>query len=230
MQERKDLPPLLDGHVTHKPLGNPLLPYGTPQHVAELVMLILKLTFEELPDKHPYRFRQDINQTGILFDVHLNKEADIWGKKPIVVVSRGAQSAGVTMTGDMATRNLPLHRSERSNMVDSSVDIKVVSKLRAECENIGQLVFSTLLTCRTLLPSLCNVHMVQNLSMSPAAKLELDDTCFLVQLSFQYTMQYIWKQASPKHLLQAVELHVQQQKTDIPGGTETEVPPEAIFS
>ena len=33
-----------------RPLGNPLIPYDTPLHVTELLLQILKITFEDLPE------------------------------------------------------------------------------------------------------------------------------------------------------------------------------------
>lgn len=78
-----------------RPIGNPIIPYDTPLHVMELFLQILKLTFEELPEDYPYRYvRDDFDKSGVAFDVALNKDSEVYGKKPLVVVSRGMQGAG----------------------------------------------------------------------------------------------------------------------------------------
>lgn len=192
-----------------RPIGNALVPYGTPLHVTEILLLILKVTFEGFPEASPYHFcGDDFEKTGILFDVTLNKHSGIWGKKPLVVVSRGTQNSSIVATGDAARLNIPMHSRTGSTLIESSADIKVVSKAKAETEIIGQHIFGTLMMARTILPQLCGVHMVQAVTLSPVSKFEQDDECFMLQASIVYTMQYAWSHTTPVILLDKLQTSI----------------------
>lgn len=188
-----------------RPLGNPLIPYDTPLHVTELLLQILKITFEDLPEDCPYRFvRDDFDSSGIAFDVALNKDSEVYGRKPLVVVSRGMQGAGPTVVGDLAHVNLPTHAKAGSNLVTSSVNIQVVSKTKAEVEIVAQHIFSLLLMCRTHMPKLLGIHMVNSLSLSEVTKMEDDDTVFHTQISLDYSIQYKWSQETKNEVLRGI--------------------------
>lgn len=195
------------------PRGNPLVPYGTPLHVAELVLALLRLTFAALPEDHPYRFTDDYATTGILFDTTYNKDSGAFGVKPLVIVSRGGQSTAPIMTGDMAALSKALERKIGSTLVSASVDIHVRGRAKAETEIVGQLVFGMLTACRTLLPELAGVHMVENLSLSPSIRDDRDDAQFVVRLSLNYSMQYAWQRTLPAELLRVIGLSVNE---DVP--------------
>ena len=188
-----------------RPLGNPLIPYDTPLHVTELLLQILKITFEDLPEDYPYRFvRDDFDSSGIAFDVALNKDSEVYGRKPLVVVSRGMQGAGPTVVGDLVHVNLPTHAKAGSNLVTSSVNIQVVSKTKAEVEIVAQHIFSLLLMCRTHMPKLLGIHMVNSLSLSEVTKMEDDDTVFHTQISLDYSIQYKWSQETKNEVLRGI--------------------------
>lgn len=195
------------------PRGNPLVPYGTPLHVAELVLALLRLSFAALPEDHPYRFTDDYATTGILFDTTYNKDSGAFGVKPLVIVSRGGQSTAPIMTGDMAALSKALERRSGSTLVSASVDIQVRGRAKAETEIVGQLVFGMLTACRTLLPELAGVHMVENLSLSPSIRDDRDDAQFVVRLSLNYSMQYAWQWTLPTELLRVLGLSINE---DIP--------------
>ena len=171
-------------------------------------MVLLKTVFARLPEDHPYHFCNDMDRTGIVFDVAFNKAAGIWGKKPVVTVTRGSQSFGVLDLGDLSTRSLAMGSRNASNMVESSTDIRVVSKSKAETEIISERIFSSLMMMRTLLPELCGVHMVSSVSMSPAQQFEQDDTCYEVDITMQFSMQYKWEHATPVELLKGVKIGI----------------------
>lgn len=195
------------------PRGNPLVPYGTPLHVAELVLALLRLSFAALPEDHPYRFTDDYATTGILFDTTYNKDSGAFGVKPLVIVSRGGQSTAPIMTGDMAALSKALERRSGSTLVSASVDIQVRGRAKAETEIVGQLVFGMLTACRTLLPELAGVHMVENLSLSPSIRDDRDDAQFVARLSLNYSMQYAWQWTLPAELLRVLGLSINE---DIP--------------
>lgn len=195
------------------PRGNPLVPYGTPLHVAELVLALLRLSFAALPEDHPYRFTDDYATTGILFDTTYNKDSGAFGVKPLVIVSRGGQSTAPIMTGDMAALSKALERRSGSTLVSASVDIQIRGRAKAETEIVGQLVFGMLTACRTLLPELAGVHMVENLSLSPSIRDDRDDAQFVVRLSLNYSMQYAWQWTLPTELLRVLGLSINE---DIP--------------
>lgn len=192
-----------------RPLGNPLIPYDTPLHVTELLLQILKITFEDLPEDYPYRYvRDDFDKSGVAFDVALNKDSEVYGRKPLVVVSRGMQGAGPTVVGDLAHVNLPTHAKAGSNLVTSSVNIQVVSKTKAEVEIVAQHIFSLLLMCRTHMPKLLGIHMVNSLSLSEVTKMEDDDTVFHTQISLDYSIQYKWSQETKNEVLRSIAMRL----------------------
>lgn len=195
------------------PRGNPLVPYGTPLHVAELILALLRLTFAALPEDHPYRFTDDYATTGILFDTTYNKDSGAFGVQPLVIVSRGGQSTAPIMTGDMAALSKALERRSGSTLVSASVDIQVRGRAKAETEIVGQLVFGMLTACRTLLPELAGVHVVENLSLSPSIRDDRDDAQFVARLSLNYSMQYAWQWTLPAELLRVLGLSINE---DIP--------------
>lgn len=192
-----------------RPLGNPLIPYDTPLHVTELILQILKITFEDLPEDYPYRFvRDDFDSSGIAFDVALNKDSEVYGRKPLVVVSRGTQGAGPTIVGDLAHVDLPTHLKAGSNLVTSSVNIQVISKTKAEVEIISQHIFSLLLMCRTHMPRLLGIHMANSISLSEVSKMEDDDTIFHTQMVLDYSIQYKWTQETKNEVLKSIATHI----------------------
>lgn len=194
--------------VPSLPRGNPLVPYGTPLHVAELTLALLRATFAALPEEHPYRFTDNYATTGILFDTSYNKDSGAFGIKPLVVVSRGGQSTAPIMTGDMATLSKALERKAGTTLVSASLDIQVRGRAKAETEIVGQHVFGMLAACRTLLPELAGVHMAENLSLSPVVRDDQDDAQFVARLSLSYVMQYRWSAVFPVEPLRAVGLAV----------------------
>lgn len=169
-------------------------------------MIALKMIFADLPEDHPYHFDpENYEKTGLLIDTAYNKSSGIWGKKPIITVARGSQTTDVQMLGDMTTRNMTLASRKASNIVGSTVDIRVVSPLKDEAEIISERVFCSLMMLRTLLPELCGVHYVSNISMSPAQQLEQDDVCYEVDLTMQFSMQYKWDHVTPVSILQGIQ-------------------------
>lgn len=186
------------------PKGHNLLPYATPLHVSELIFTILKQTFADLEEGNPYKYDPDYEKSCIGFDVTLNKESDIYGKKPLIILSRGAQTTGSTVLGDMATHNMLMDSYMKSSMVHSSVDIKVVSRRKAEVENISQFIFTVCMMYRTVLPKLTGGHMFDSLSLSPVSMFDQDDKMFITNLSYNYQMQYRWSQEIDGILLRSV--------------------------
>lgn len=192
------------------PVGSQLVPYESPAHVTDLVLIMVKELFRCLPEGHPYRFTDDFDTTGVLVDTSYNKASEIWGKKPIITVSRGMQNAGVIVLGDMATMNIPMQSHMASNLVSATTEIHVVSKSRAETEIIAERVFSSLMMLRTHGKKLLGVHMINSISMANPQPLEQDDQSYDVAITMQYYMQYKWEDVIPVTLLQAVCTHVNE--------------------
>ncbi len=191
------------------PLGNALIPYGTPLHITELFLQILKLTFADFPENHPYRYiPDDFERSGIAFDVSLNKEGGIYGKKPLVVVSRGAQNMSPNFLGDMATSQPQISFQRGSNLYAASVNLQILSRVKAEVEIIGQLIFSMVMLCRTHFPSQTGMHMLQAGILSEVTRMDGDDAMFICQGSFNYVGQYIWTQSRNDPLLKHVQVAV----------------------
>ena len=178
-----------------KPLGNALIPYGTPLHVTELVLQLLKLVFQDFPEDHPYRYDpDDYENTGVAFDVVFNKKSKIYGKRPIIVVNRGPQTTDPAMIGDFAGADLMNYIKRGSGLLSSSVNILVGSRSKPDVEIISQHIFSYLMTCRTHLPRLTGVHMAMNISLSDVSRADDDDEFFQSSITLSYVMQYLWTQ------------------------------------
>lgn len=177
------------------PLGSDLVPFGSPLHVSELFLQLLKLHFSDLPDGSPFKYiENDFENTKINFDVALNKESDIYGAKPLIVISRGQQSMVPTEIGDLAAGNFPRNVQYGSHLFTAAQNFNILSKSRPEVEVIGQIIFAILMKLRTRLPYLLNLHTIQSLMLSEATRMEDDDAMFMAQGMFTYMGQYIWKQ------------------------------------
>lgn len=201
----------------HFPLGNPLVPYGTPLHITELFLRLLKMTFAEFPEGHPLRYNpDDYEKSGIAFDVSLNKESGIYGKKPLVVVRRGSQQCANIVLGDTASVHVPTSNGHGSNTYVSTIEIQILSRVKAEAEIIGQYVFNFMLFARTHFPALTGLHMVQNIMLSEVSRMEDDDAMFTSSATFAYTGQYIWARMRNDPVLRSVGVAIQkiQQATE----------------
>ncbi len=194
-----------------KPLGNALVPYGTPLHVSELFLQLLKLVFQDLPEGHPYRYLpDDFENSGVAFDVSFNKKANIYGKRPIIVVSRGPQSTSPIMIGDFAGANLPDFVKRGSGVLSSSVNVIIGSRSKPDVEIISQYIFSYAMTCRTHLPKMLGIHMATNVSLSDVNRADDDDEFFQANLSFQFVMQYLWTQTEQLERLAKIMLRINE--------------------
>jgi len=191
------------------PIGNRLVPYGTPLHVTELFLRLLKIVFAEFPEDYPYRYiENDYDNTGILFDVALNKESEIFGKKPLVIVTRGSQNTTPINIGDLAHAHIPTNFKAGSNTYVGQLNFHVLSKTKAEVEIISQHIFGLLMLCRTWMPKMLNIHMVQSIMLSEVTKMEDDDTVFFTQGSFSYVGQYIWTQQTDDPILKSIVISI----------------------
>ena len=167
-------------------------------------MLLLKMYFSRLPEDDPYRFCNELDLTGVLFDTALNKDSSVVANKPLITVGRGMQSFNVAMLGDVATFSMPKASRQASNLVESAVDVHVLSRKRAEADILGERVFAMLMEMRALLPVLLPLHMVRAVTMTQAQPMEQDDQCFAVDLSMQYVMQYKWDHSTNADILQDI--------------------------
>ena len=95
------------------------------------------------------------------------------------------------MVGDLAHGNLPRHGKFGSNLAGSSINVQIASRTKAEVEILGQYVFGLVMMCRTHMPGILGIHIVDAVVLSDVDKFEDDDTMFLAQLSVQYSTQYI---------------------------------------
>lgn len=190
------------------PIGHTLVPYGSPLHVSELFLQILKIHFGEFPEGHPFRYTDDFETSGIAFDIALNKESGIYGVKPLVVLSRGNQTSDITILGDLGAAKPMLMRKACAGMYACSQNFNILSKSRPEVEIIGEIIYSLIMFRRVNLPSFLNLHMIQNLTLSEAARMEDDDAMFMVQGAFSYLGQYIWKKSYKGEVFKSSSVNV----------------------
>lgn len=193
-------------HDTHHlPIGSRLTPRGTPLHVSELMLLLVKQAFANLPSSSPYLFRTSYEDTGVHIDMALNKESGIYGKKPIIVLSRGPVRDQPMALGDVASARPTAGHVHRTGLVASSIGFKVLSRAKLECEVVAQTLFCILRQYRILLPSLLGLHSVDSVELSEVQRFEEDDEMFLAQLNWSYTMQMHWTEDHKAPVLLSIE-------------------------
>jgi hypothetical protein len=193
------------------PVGSSLTPYSTPMHVYQLVLQLLRETFATMGgDDYPFRYTPDFETTRILVDTIYNKDSEAFGKKPLLVVSRGGIGMAPTVIGDRGTMNLRTSAGTYTTLVSSSVNVKVIGRTQATTDILANEVFNFLTTCRTLLPRLTAVHTVQGINLSEIGPLEQDDSLFVCIASLNYAMQYRWVQIDPVLLLKGIDFYVNE--------------------
>ena len=196
------------------PIGNQLTPRTTPLHVYQLVLVLLQMTFEELEDTHPFRYRPDPDTTGIFFDTVYNKDSEVYGGKPVIVVSRGGVSTSPTVTGDRGlTNNLTGHQL-KTGLVSSSVTVKIISSNPGMVDILSNEVFNTLTAIRTLLPSLTSISTVSSFSLSEIAKYEESDVMYYCVAGMSYNMQYKWTHKTKAELLNSISIYLRARGTE----------------
>ena len=180
------------------PLGNPLVPYETPYHVVELIIQLLKITFNEIPPDEPFHFDpDDFNHTKILFDTTYNKESNAVAK-PLIVVSRGQQSASTIDIGDRT----PIYHSigegfvnsKFSNFIDANLEIRIISKNKSEVEILGQHVFAFIMCVRVMLNKYVHIHMIRQVDLTPVQRQDKDTEAYMCMLNMAYVMQPKWEE------------------------------------
>lgn len=200
------------------PLGNPLVPYETPYHVVELIIQLLKITFNELPPDNPFYYDpDDFNHSKILFDTTYNKESNAVAK-PLIVVSRGQQSFA---TIDLGDRTPILHAigeghvtSQFSNFIDANLEIRVISKNKPEVEILGQHVFAFIMCVRTILNRYVHVHMIRQVDLTPVQRQDKDTEAYMCMLNMAYVMQPKWDEFLPAERLKQIAFRMFNETVD----------------
>jgi len=183
-------------------------------HIAQLTLVMLKATFAELGgDNYVYKYTQDFNTTGVVIDTVFNKESGAYGKKPAVIVSRGAVNSNQISAGDMGVQSIHTHNSMKTSLVQSSVEIKVLSKNSGEVDHLSNEVYNFLLMCRTVFPKMLGIHMANNPSMSPISPMEQDDHMYYCVASLPYQTQYMWRHLIPQNILNGIHLYINNEES-----------------
>lgn len=197
-----------------RPTGNTITPVSTPLHVYKLVYLVLQDVFRSQdPDKWPFTLTDDFETTQVGFDTVYNKASDYYGKKPLIVVSRGPQSTAPLAIADRGATNMQTMNTLGSTVVRSSVEIKVVSKEPEEADIIGQHIFNVLQFSRVTLAQVLGLVSVEGVSMSHVAPIDQEDHMFFVSISMGYQLQYMWSQFVPQNILNSIALTMNSVKT-----------------
>lgn len=197
------------------PTGNSLTPPCTPLHVYQLVYLLLQDVFRTQPDPWPFPLTDDFETTKVGFDTIYNKNSQFFGKKPLIVVSRGPQSASPISLSDRAATNIKTMNSIGTSIVRSSIEVKVISKEPAEVDILGQHVFNVLQFCRVMLAGLLNITAIDSVSMSHVALIEQEDHMYFVSISMPFQQQYKWSAINTDNLLASIGNSMNSIKTFI---------------
>jgi hypothetical protein len=195
-----------------KPIGHKYSAYATPMHITQLSLVMLKATFAELGEEgFVFRFTQDFNTTGVVIDTTYNKESEIYGKKPAIIVNRGGVSSQQISTSDLAGQNINTSAALKTSLVTASLIIKILSKMQSEVDYLSNEVFNFLLMCRSVFPSLMGLHRVEHPTLSEISVTEQDDTMYYCVASLPYSMQYKWTHLVPQNILNSIGFYVNDQ-------------------
>jgi hypothetical protein len=186
------------------PSGNKYTPRTTPLHVYQLVLEIIRETFRGLSDDHIYKLTEDIETTGVLVDTTYNKDSEAFGRKPLIVVSRGGASTTPAFLGDTAVTDIRLGSAMKTSIVHSSVIVKVISDNLGQVDILANEIFNLLLTCRTVLPQHTSIQTITNISMSDITPFTQGVNQRLCTIMLSYSMQYRWTSIPPQLLLQGI--------------------------
>ena len=210
------------------PVGHHLTNIYTPLHVSHLVLMLLKETFSNIPPEaepaYPWKYHENYDDTEILIDTVYNKDSQTHGK-PLLVVNRGPIQTAPIVLGDRVLHNFtgkkhPLADPKKhflkfqTTQVQSSVNIKVISKHSGEVDILSNTVLEFLVATRTLLTDFTPIQMGQSIQLSPISKFEQDDSMFYCQADLQYTLQYKWKTFIQTNLLKSISIFLGTEITD----------------
>lgn len=187
------------------PYGSPYTPRTTPLQVYQLVYHLIRQTFMELQDGHPFRMTTDAKTTGLVLDTSFNKESRAVGTRPLVIVTRGDVMASPQVLGDLGGKNEYNDNSLNTTLVDSSVMVRVLSPEAAHTDILGNEIFNLLVTCRKLLPQFTSVLRVNGISLSGVSPMGTADDQYFCIISLAYTMQYKWRILEPQNLLRRID-------------------------
>lgn len=178
-------------------------------HIMQLVLVMLKATFAEIGGVNfAFRYVNDFEQTGIIIDTEFNKESGAYGKKPALVVARGAVNSQQIAMGDRSSQSIPTQNSTKTSLVHSSVDVRILSKSSVEVDLLGNEVLNFLVSCRTLFPSMLGLHQVSNPTLTAISTLEQDDTMYYATATMSFLMQYKWRHLVPQNILNSLHLYI----------------------
>ncbi|MCB5270518.1 MAG: hypothetical protein LHW56_01585 [Candidatus Cloacimonetes bacterium] len=187
------------------PYGSIFTPRTTPLQVYQLVYHLIRQTFMELGDGHPFRMTTDAQTTGLVLDTSFNKESRAVGTRPLVIVTRGDVMASPQVLGDFAGQNEYTTNSLNTTLVDSSVMVRIITPEAAHTDILGNEIFNLMVSCRKLLPQFTSVLRVNGVSLSTVSPLGSADDQYFSIVSLAYTMQYKWRMLEPQQLLARID-------------------------
>ncbi len=197
------------------PVGHQYTPYNTPYHVVQLSVALLKATLHEIgPDNYPFRYYDDFDKSKVAIDTVYNKEARIIGNKPTIAIARGALSSNPTVLGDRGHESMFQDKAIKTNIVQSSVDYRVVCRTHAEAEMLSNEIYNFLVACRTRFPEIMGLVQVTGINLSPVQQSEQDDKIYLSTAQFNFVMQYRWIEAKKDDIIKSFHLFLRCQESD----------------
>lgn len=176
-------------------------------HVRDLLLTLLRTQFSEFPSTFPYHYYSDnYLKSSITFDVSYNKDSDNYGSKPLVIVEREAQMTSPVVVGDLAAYIPQRSFGRGSTLVNSTITVKVLSRIHAEVEIIGQTIFNIMLSYRTTLPGVLGIHNIPSITLSGITRFDQDAMMFICQIDMPFSMQYKWTSQRLGELITAVNI------------------------
>lgn len=195
------------------PVGSKFTPRSTPYHINELVLQLIRYTFNGVdhPD-FPFRWTDDFATTKIIIGTNYNPEVGIEGVKPQIIISHGDAGSQSIATGDLASKSLENCAATKTSIVQSSCMAKVVAKRKTDVDILANEVFNFFLACRPYLPQLTSIQNIQNISMTQVVPFGQDDNLYQSIVSIVFQMQYKWMHIVSNEVIEGYVLYLNGDK------------------
>lgn len=191
------------------PINNKLIPANTPVHVYHTVLALIKDFFTTQTDPYfPWKYDNDVEKTKVIIDTAFNKESNLSGNKPIIIVNRGDAGYGNVGMGDKTFISSKTSYSNNTATIQSSVTINVVGRTQGEVDIISNELFMFLLALRPFLPAILRVLNVQSINMTQISNYEEYDNMYNVTIMISYLSQVMWDAEFTANLLNSIGVHM----------------------
>lgn len=197
-----DHPPVTGEGNTPEPSNSEYVLTQSPHHIINLLILLFKDFFiRGKGAEMGWTWQADLTKTNIAFDIDYNAASKIVGIKPIIVLSTSGTQVTPLGIGGVASGSINYQQSgidkissgmQKNSTHTTGIQIHVTSKIPVEVSTLSTLLFYYMTSSAYFLPSLLNIDMIENLSLSGISPMRQDKEVYMATISFTYRKQFIW--------------------------------------